>query len=158
MTLLEVRQQIEAAPEYQPSYPEPNLTVLAEGKRPAPKLRTETFRPYWHNWLKVEAENRAAPIDYVAGGLLAATSALLGNARWVSPWARWKEPAVLWLAEIPEESLASVQAHLRLVSRGGRLAEKRVGESLRPFLSLLLECLLSAAKRTFRPGIANVCQ
>jgi hypothetical protein len=78
--------------------------VLAEGKRPPPELPAETFRHYWHYWLEAEAENRSAPIDFVAGGLLASASALIGNARWVSPWPGWKEPAVLWLAEVGDPS------------------------------------------------------
>jgi hypothetical protein len=89
---------------HESDWPEPDLSALAEGKRPPPELPVETFRHYWHHWLEAEAENRAAPIDYTAGGLLGSASALIGNSRWVTPWQGWKEPPVLWLAEVGDPS------------------------------------------------------
>src|SRR5688500_20122127 len=77
--------------------PAPDLGVLDEGRRPPPALALEVFGPAWAGWLADAAEGAGAPTDYVAGPLLAAAAALIGNARRVSPWPGWVEPPVLWV-------------------------------------------------------------
>ena len=47
---------------------------------------------------------RAFPRDYVAMPLLAATAALIGNARVVSPWSGWREPAIIWAGAVGDPS------------------------------------------------------
>lgn len=50
------------------------------------------------------ASGAGAPVDYVSSGLLAAAASLIGGKRWVSPWEGWKEPCIIWVAEIGDPS------------------------------------------------------
>ncbi|MCL2430492.1 MAG: YfjI family protein [Alphaproteobacteria bacterium] len=50
--------------------------------------------------MKDAAASAVAPVDYVVAPLLAAASALIGNARWAQAWQGWKEPPHLWCAAI----------------------------------------------------------
>ncbi|MEX2650011.1 MAG: DUF3987 domain-containing protein [Alphaproteobacteria bacterium] len=78
----------------------PDLSVLREGRRPAPALPMEVFGPFWDTWIKAGADAAGAPVDYVAAPLLATASAIIGNARWVTPWRGWNEPPVLWICSV----------------------------------------------------------
>lgn len=84
--------------------PLPDMGVLGQTENPPVAFPIETFGGFWQNWLLITAENASAPVDYVAGGLLAATSALIGNARRISPWRGWEEPAALWIANVGRPS------------------------------------------------------
>lgn len=81
----------------------PDMSVLNEGRRSAPPLPLEVFGP-WSEWIKATAEGTSAPADYVAVALLTGAAAVIGNARWVSPWQGWKEPCALWAALIGKPS------------------------------------------------------
>src|SRR5688500_2587388 len=54
----------------------PDMSVLREGRRPAPALPLETFGP-WHVWIEDVAQGAGCPVDYVAAPFLAALSALV---------------------------------------------------------------------------------
>jgi len=60
---------------------DPDLSVLRLNRRPPPRLPLAVFGP-WGNWITGAAEAAACPPDYVMAPLLAAASALIGNARW----------------------------------------------------------------------------
>ena len=64
----------------------------------------DVFGLFWAEWIEATAEGCSAPRDYVATGLLSIASALIGNARWVSPWPGWSEPPALWIANIGSPS------------------------------------------------------
>lgn len=68
-----------------------------------PELPLQGFRG-WGDWITSAAEKCSCPVDYPAMGLLATASTLIGNARWVWPWDRWKEPPVLWIAAVGDPS------------------------------------------------------
>ena len=106
MTLQDVKTQIDNAQEFRPSdsWPDPDLTILVAGRREPPELPLEVFGDFWGGWIAGHAENRSVPADYVAGGLLATSSAMIGNSRWVSPWQGWSEPPVLWIGEVGNPS------------------------------------------------------
>lgn len=87
----------------QTEWPEPDLTII-DTRVNLPRLQTEIFGPFWRDWIEKQAEGVSAPPDYVAATLLATASALIGNARWVSPWPSWKEPPVLWIALVGSPS------------------------------------------------------
>src|ERR1700716_3498115 len=55
----------------------PDMGVLRLYRRPPPLLPLEVFGP-WDAWIAEQAEAAACPVDYVAGPLLAAASALIG--------------------------------------------------------------------------------
>lgn len=70
----------------------PDLRILSLHRRPPPALPVEVFGERWAIWLRAAAEAASAPVDYVAGPLLAAASAVIGNARWPQAHAGWREP------------------------------------------------------------------
>ena len=86
-----------------PESPLPDMSIV-NARRSPPDMPAEAFGPYWHYWLKRQAECRSVPIDYVAGALLASAATLIGNARWVSPWSGWSEPPILWIALVGSPS------------------------------------------------------
>ncbi len=83
---IEVREPKTTASTSSDGWPDPDLTILVAGRREPPELPLEVFGDFWGGWISGHAKNRSVPADYVAGGLLASSSALIGNARWVSPW------------------------------------------------------------------------
>lgn len=97
MTARHIRAAIDAAEPAVEVWPDPDTSFLADARRPAPPLPVEVFGPAG-NWIVAAAEGSASPPDYVAVALLAASSALIGNARWVSPWPGWTEPPIIWAA------------------------------------------------------------
>src|SRR5206468_394291 len=78
----------------------PSLSILRLHRRQAVPLPLDAFGPFWQDWICRAAEGAACPADYVALPLLAAASALIGNARWPMAWAGWAEPPVLWCASV----------------------------------------------------------
>lgn len=82
---------------YVEDWPEPSPRFLRKGLPPAPVLPLErVFAPQWATWVRNAAEAKSAPPDYVMAGLLATVGSAIGNTRWVSPWAGWSEPPILW--------------------------------------------------------------
>ena len=82
----------------------PDLSVLKQGRRDPPTFPLSVLRPRWRNWVSDTAQMAGAPVDYVAGTLLLAATALIGNSRAVSPWPGWQEPSVLWMGLVGEPS------------------------------------------------------
>jgi len=82
------------------SWPEPDLSVLRPDRPRSPTLPIAAFGPAWAEWISRTAEAAACPPDYVAAPLLAAASALIGNARWAEATPGWAEPPHLWLAVV----------------------------------------------------------
>ena len=54
--------------------------------------------------INAAAEGAGVPPDYVFAPLIAAVSALVGNARAVTPWRGWIEPAVIWSGSVGDPS------------------------------------------------------
>ena len=76
----------------------PNRALLS-GRATAPKLPSETFAGYAGHLYKL-AREVSAPLDYVAGSLLASAAAMIGNGGSVMPdpqLANWVEPSGLWV-------------------------------------------------------------
>jgi putative DNA primase/helicase len=88
-------------------WPEPDMTLAKPPRLPAPTMIWDEFATVfgpWAEWLATAATAKGAPVDYVAAALLGAASAVIGNARWASPWPGWKEPPVLWVMLIGDPS------------------------------------------------------
>ena len=83
---------------------EPDMSIIRQGRSEPPSFPLEVFGEFWQAWILSKAKSSGAPVDYVAGALLASTSALIGNARKVSPWDGWEEPAALWIANVGNPS------------------------------------------------------
>lgn len=74
----------------------PDLTLLGDGRRPAPLIPLSLLGPFWSEWAEGKAEASSAPADYTATALLACAGAALANVRWPVAGAGWCEPPVLW--------------------------------------------------------------
>ena len=81
-------------------WPDPDLSVLSDHRAAAPALPLDVFGGYWREWIKDQAQAKSCAPDYVALGLLSCASALIGTARWGSPWEGWIEPCILWTAGV----------------------------------------------------------
>ena len=77
-----------------------DFSVLNESRRAAARLPVAVFGSQWARWINEVSNSKSAPNDYVATSLLCAASSLIGNARRVSPWPDWREPAHLWFAQV----------------------------------------------------------
>lgn len=82
------------------TWPEPDLSVLRPDQVAAPEFPLSVFGQAWGEWIATAAEAAACPPDYVAAPLLAAASALIGNARWAQATPGWAEPPHLWLGVV----------------------------------------------------------
>lgn len=100
------------------SWPQPDLSLLGTGRRPAPAFPRHLLGP-WAGWCERKAKGASAPIDYVAVALLASVGSALANVRWPQAGTGWSEPPVLWCAEVgpPSSSKSpSMDAAFNLVS------------------------------------------
>jgi hypothetical protein len=77
---------------------EPNLSLLGCAEPAPPHFPVEMLGGFWADWAVAAAEAQGCPVDFVAGPLLAAAGLLVGNSRRASPWGKWKEPPVLFVA------------------------------------------------------------
>jgi hypothetical protein len=75
----------------------PDLALLGAGRSAPPPFPVETLGEFWGPWCSKHAMVRNAPVDYVAGALLAVTGALIGNKRWPYAGGEWGEPPILWV-------------------------------------------------------------
>ena len=75
--------------------PPPDLSILKRNLVEAPHFPLNLLGKAGV-WVKAVAENKCAPIDYVALGLIVGTAGAIGPKRRVSPWNGWDEPSVLW--------------------------------------------------------------
>ena len=82
----------------------PETGFLSRTRLAAPVLPLDAFGPFWAGWIGQAAAGANAPPDFTALPLLAAASALIGNARWARAWHGWFEPPVLWCASVGNPS------------------------------------------------------
>ena len=79
-------------------WPAPDLSLLEAEREAPPTLPVrDIFGERWGEWIQHAAEGKGAPIDYVAGALIAAAASLVGNARWAHPYGDWREPLIFWV-------------------------------------------------------------
>ena len=84
--------------EAHPDWREPDMSLARPHVAPAPAFPDHVFPAPWRPWIAAAAEGASSPPDYVAGALLAAAGALLGNARHPRAWPGWTEPPSLNVA------------------------------------------------------------
>lgn len=78
-------------------WPAPDMRLLSGGEGDAPSLPLQLLGANLGGEIAALAEAKSAPVDYVAGGVLAIGAALIGNARWIEAWSGWREPCALWI-------------------------------------------------------------
>ena len=81
----------------------PDMSVLRAGRSIAVPFPVDTLGPL-APLIQDLASGAGAPVDYVAGSVLAVTASLIGGKRWVSPWDGWKEPCILWWTMVGDPS------------------------------------------------------
>jgi hypothetical protein len=104
------------------AWPEPDMRLVEDDRAVAPILDDDALPAGWGGWIIEEAAARGCPRDYVVAGLIAAASALVGNARHVAATATWREPPHLWLALIGAPSTGKTPA-LRPIVEAARSVE-----------------------------------
>lgn len=146
------------------SWPEPDLTIARPVRPPAPVMTDDEFNHVygpWADWIRTAAEVKGAPVDYVAMALLSATSAVIGNARWASPWEGWCEPPVLWAMLIGNPSagkspaLDAVIDAIKEIERDlseDYLAARKKWESEKEFSEFALAQWKAEAKKALAEG------
>lgn len=82
----------------------PDLALIREGAVLAPEFPLTVFSPAWARWIREAAEGAGAPEGFVGTALLAAAGAIIGNARWASPWHPWREPPAVNVALVGRPS------------------------------------------------------
>lgn len=100
-------QERESAVAQRLALPEPDRTILRPERPPAPVLSDAQFNEVFGgcaDWIRTAAAAKSAPVDFVAGALLATISGLVGNARWVRPAPDWSEPLALWVMLVGDPS------------------------------------------------------
>ena len=75
--------------------PPPDMSILKRNLVEAPRFPVNLLGK-GGDWVKAVAENKCAPVDYVALGLLVGTAGAICAKRRVSPWSGWDEPSILW--------------------------------------------------------------
>jgi len=104
----------------------PTLSILTRSAAPPPALPINAFGPLWADWIAHAAEGANAPPDYVALPLLAAASALIGNAIWAKAWHGWAEPPVLWCGSVGNPSSGKSPGAAPVLSGVMRIVEARM--------------------------------
>ncbi len=86
-------------------WPIPDLALATASGPPVPAFPVADVFPMGVAfWIQDAANAAGAPVDYVAGALLAAAGACIGNARWGQPKEGWAEPPVVNVALIGRPS------------------------------------------------------
>ncbi|MGO7087742.1 DUF3987 domain-containing protein [Rhizobium leguminosarum] len=92
-------------------WPTPDARYLRSDLPAPPAIPLEdVFSTRWARWMRIAAEAKAAPPDYVMAAVLACCGSLIGNARWANPWQGWAEPPVLWAVAIGSPSMCKSPA------------------------------------------------
>jgi len=84
-------------------WPEPDLSLIAGRFLKPPAFPVEIFGPA-RCWVEEAAAACNAPVDYIAGSLLATASALIGNTRKARAWGDYTQCPVLWIALVGRPS------------------------------------------------------
>jgi hypothetical protein len=85
-------------------WPEPDMRLLDDDCVLPPPFDWNALPPAWVDWVKNTARDCGAPADYIAATLISTASAVIGNARRVSPWGGWVEQPHSWFALIGQPS------------------------------------------------------
>ena len=103
------RARYQTPPQSEDGWPAPDMTILSERSDP-PKWLSAPFDTFWSGFILAQADQTSAPPDYVANTLLVSAAALIGNARWVSPWGQWQQPPVLRIVNVGDPSSGKTPA------------------------------------------------
>jgi hypothetical protein len=97
-------QNVNGPCEAEATWSEPDLSLLGNGRRPAPVFPLSVLGSRCAEWVERRAETASAPVDYVAATLLAVTGALLANVRRPLAGVDLSEPPLLWIGLVGSPS------------------------------------------------------
>lgn len=134
------------------SWPEPDLSLLEDGRPALPDFPLHCLPAWWRTWVSEAAAATDAPVDYVAQALLASVAGLCGAgvvARLSE--SAWDEPLILWQALVGGPAHGKTPA-LHCLRRVLAAVEKSVAHEARVPIVIdsathLPALLASAAKR-----------
>ena len=81
-----------------------DMSILKNNRHAAPPFPVEVLGDFWAEKVARWANDKSAPVDYTALGLLIGAAALIGNARRIRPRVGWTEPCILWGAVVGSPS------------------------------------------------------
>ena len=93
----------------------PDMSIAMRVRHSPPAFPTNVFGAL-EPVIKAQASSTSSPIDYTAMATLVIGAAVIGNARSVSPWEQWEEPACLWAAVVGNPSSGKSPAMTPLIS------------------------------------------
>jgi Protein of unknown function (DUF3987) len=105
---------------FDPSWAEPDESLLEDRRGELPEFPTEVFPPRLSNWLLRASSGAGVRSDHVAVPLLGVTSSLIGMARRVQATRAWLEPATLWtcvVAQSGDRKTRGLKVLLRALDR-----------------------------------------
>jgi hypothetical protein len=113
------------------AWSDPDLAYGGSGRSKPVPFPIDLLPSSWAGWCQDHATARSVPVDYVVAGLLASSSALIGNARWCSATPEWKEPSILWSAIVGSPSAGKSPALDPVLSAVRRIEQEGI-EASRP--------------------------
>lgn len=123
-----VRRALDAAskamPEGEKRWPAPDRELIRSVRPPAPVLSTKDLGFIFGelaDWITAASEAKACAEAYVALTLLAVCGAIIGNARWASPWDDWVEPPIIWIMLVGDPSSGKSPAMDSVLSEVSRI-------------------------------------
>jgi hypothetical protein len=108
--------QTHGNPEPEPPWPEPDMSVAKKDIHPPPPWPVGVLPPFWDAWSKSAAETAGAPVSFLGLATMTTAGALLGNARWGSPWPGWAHPSAINGSLVGRPSSGKSPAVQRLVN------------------------------------------
>jgi len=84
-------------------WPVPDMSLIEGARRVRPKPCLGAVGGL-ASWVESTARGKASPVDFVMLGLLVTCSSLIGAKRWIVATNKWREPAMLWGANVANSS------------------------------------------------------
>ena len=103
------------------SWPDPDWSLINLPELEAPAFPLDVLGPFWAKWAGAAADGANGPVDFVAAGLLAIASALIGNARVAEASPTWREPPNIWVMNVGLPSSGKSPCLNELMTSAARL-------------------------------------
>lgn len=149
----------ENARPFEIEWPEPDMSLLHSRRSTPPEFPIELFGDRWAAWMTATAENTSAPVDYVAAGMLACATALIGGARRSAPWEGWKEPTILNFGVLGDPSASKTPAlrpSMALVRETEKLMNEDYADRLREYETQL--AFASACEDQWKASVKDAAE
>src|SRR5262245_31660636 len=82
----------------QEAWPEPDASLLEEGRPSLPDFPLHALPPFWRTWASETAHAVGAPVEYIVQALLGSVAGLCGAGVVARVTESWDEPLILWLS------------------------------------------------------------